>query len=189
MSPGFELVEAAPLTMTRIEVLQGDITRLDVECVVNAANTQLAGGSGVDGAIHRAAGPALREACRRLGGCPTGEARITPGFDLPARWVIHAVGPVYRDGTRNEAALLAAAHRNALALVVEHDIGSVAFPAISCGAYGYPVDEAARIAVAEVVSFVEHDNEERRIVFCCFDERVRDAYRQALEALNSEADE
>ena len=137
-----------------IEVVEGDITALPVDAIVNAANSRLLGGGGVDGAIHRAAGPELLEECRGLGGCPTGEARITRGYRLPARHVIHTVGPVWQGGQRGEAELLAACYRNSLALALEHGIHSIAFPAISCGAYGYPVEEAARIAVREVREFL-----------------------------------
>ncbi|HKJ77173.1 MAG TPA: O-acetyl-ADP-ribose deacetylase [Gammaproteobacteria bacterium] len=130
-----------------IRVIEGDITTLEVDAIVNAANTSLMGGGGVDGAIHRAAGPELKEACRPLGGCPTGEARITPGFRLPARYVIHTVGPVWRGGDHEEPGLLEACYRNALELALERDARTIAFPSISTGAYGFPKDEAARIAV------------------------------------------
>lgn len=129
--------------------MQADITRLTVDAIVNAANQTLLGGGGVDGAIHRAAGPQLRAHCARLGGCPTGDARITPGFALPARHIIHTVGPVWQGGRSGEDALLAACYRSVFALVRDHDLRSVAFPAISCGAYGYPWQEAARVAVRE----------------------------------------
>ncbi len=142
-----------------IEVISGDITTLSVDAIVNAANERMLGGGGVDGAIHRAAGPELLEACRAVAEvrpgvrCPTGDARITPGFRLPARFVIHTVGPVWRGGGHGEAELLASCYRNALALARAHTLGSIAFPAISCGAYGYPIAQAAAIAVREVAGF------------------------------------
>ena len=153
----------------KLRAVQADITTLAVDAIVNAANCTLLGGGGVDGAIHRAAGPELLEYCRRFGGCQTGEARITPGFKLPARFVIHTVGPVYADGRHGEPAKLAACYRNSLALAAENGCKSVAFPCISTGVYGYPVGEAARIAVREAVTFLAaHDIE---IVVCCFSGR------------------
>jgi O-acetyl-ADP-ribose deacetylase (regulator of RNase III) len=164
----------------RVEVVEADITKLAVDAIVNAANTRLAGGGGVDGAIHRAAGPGLAAACRRIGGCPTGEARITPGFDLPARWIIHAVGPVWHGGRADEAALLAGCYRNALHLAAEHGVRTIAFPAISCGAYGYPLAEAAAIAVATVVETLGQTSGVERVYLTCFGADVLAAFRGAL---------
>ncbi|MBX3712683.1 MAG: O-acetyl-ADP-ribose deacetylase [Lysobacter sp.] len=167
-----------------IEILQTDITTLDVDAIVNAANRALAGGGGVDGAIHRAAGPALSAACKAIPmvwpfvRCPTGEARITPGFDLPARWIIHAVGPVWSGGREGEPDLLASCYRNALALAQAHDIASIAFPAISCGVFGYPPDQAVDIAVRMVRA---HAPDGMHVVFCLFDDAMASRYRTALE--------
>lgn len=169
-----------------IRVIQGDLTAQALDSVVNAANEGLLGGSGVDGALHRAAGPRLLQACRQVPElrpgvrCPTGEARITPGFDLPARYVIHTVGPVWRGGGHGEARLLAACHRNSLALAAEQGLRSIAFPAISCGAYGYPVDQAARIAVATVAeSLATHGDLD--VIFCCFGPDTFRAFRAAVQ--------
>ena len=166
--------------MNRIEVVEADITTLAVDAIVNAANTSLLGGGGVDGAIHRAAGPALLEECRTLGGCETGQARITRGYRLPARWVIHAVGPVWRGGAQGEPELLASAYRESLRLAANHGVRTIAFPAISCGVYGYPVTEAASIAVGEVRSFLKSDSSIDRVTLTCFGRMVLDAYLRAV---------
>jgi O-acetyl-ADP-ribose deacetylase (regulator of RNase III) len=166
--------------MTQIEVAEADITLLEVDAIVNAANTSLLGGGGVDGAIHRAAGPELLVECRTLQGCPTGEARITQGYQLPARHVIHAVGPIWRGGGDREAELLANCYRTSLQLAFDHQLNSIAFSAISCGVYGYPLDQAATIAVNTVCDILksrEHSLEQ--VIFCCFSEEVASHYRKA----------
>ncbi|MHC5211862.1 MAG: O-acetyl-ADP-ribose deacetylase [Planctomycetota bacterium] len=174
-------VEAAVLA--RMRVHEGDITCLEVDAVVTAANAGLSGGGGVDGAVHRAAGPELLAACRALGGCPTGEARITPGFRLPARHVIHAVGPVWAGGGSGEAEALAAAYRHSLELAVQHSLRTIAFPCISAGVYGYPLDEASAVAVRSVASFLGGHTALREVVFCTFGERATHAVGDALAAL------
>ena len=167
--------------MSRIEIVEGDITRLDVDAIVNAANESLLGGGGVDGAIHRAAGPELLAECRTLGGCPTGEARITSGYRLKARRVIHTVGPVWRGGTQGEPELLARCYRNALALAVVEGLESMAFPAISTGIFGYPLDQATRLAVATVRGeSAAHGNLD--VTFACFDQHTLDIYEKELGA-------
>ena len=168
--------------MTRIEARQGDITRLGLDAIVNAANTSLLGGGGVDGAIHRAAGPELLEECRVLGGCPTGEARITRGYRLPAAWVIHTVGPVYRDGRHGEPELLARCYRSSLALAAERGLTSIAFPAISTGAYRFPIREASRIAVASAREALAQPSSFEQILFVCFSARDLAIYRELIDA-------
>jgi O-acetyl-ADP-ribose deacetylase len=167
----------------RVEIVQGDITALEVDAVVNAANQTLLGGGGVDGAIHRRAGPQLLEACRPLGGCPTGQARITPGFRLPAKWVIHAVGPVWRGGSRGEDDQLASCYRRSLELARQNGAGTIAFPAISTGAYGFPLDRAARIALREVQSQLDVPPRIDRVVFCCFTAGDRETYERLAREL------
>ena len=154
--------------MSLLRAQHADITTLQVDAIVNAANESLLGGGGVDGAIHRVAGPGLLAACRTLGGCPTGEARITDGFDLPARYVIHTVGPVWHGGRMDEADLLAACYRHSLQLAAEHGVRSIAFPAISTGVYGYPLREATRIAVNTVREITENPAMPQEVIFCCF---------------------
>lgn len=164
----------------RLEICTGDITRLDVDAVVNAANETLLGGGGVDGAIHRAAGPELLAECRTVGGCPTGEARITAGYRLPARHVIHTVGPVWRGGEFGEDDLLARCYASAITLAAGHDLASIAFPAISTGAYGFPAQRAALIAVRAVRAALAGAPSLERVVFCCFDADTAALYAQAL---------
>ncbi len=167
---------------SRLAVVEGDITRRQVEAIVNAANTSLLGGGGVDGAIHRAAGPELLADCRTLGGCPTGEARITKGYHLAARWVIHTVGPVWRGGEHGEDELLRDCYRNCFALVRQHQIRSVAFPSISTGAYGFPLERAARIAVSETEACLRANQEIDRVVLVCFGARAYQVYLDAVSA-------
>jgi O-acetyl-ADP-ribose deacetylase (regulator of RNase III) len=163
-----------------IEVIEADITTLKVDAIVNAANSSLLGGGGVDGAIHRAAGPGLLAECRKLGGCETGSAKITGGYGLPASHVIHAVGPVWQGGNSDEAELLASCYRSSLQLAVDHGLKTIAFPAISCGIFGYPLDQAARIAVDEVSAFVAEHGSIEKVSLVCFGEDVLAAFKAAL---------
>lgn len=165
----------------RITLATGDITKLQVDAIVNAANESLLGGGGVDGAIHRAAGPRLLEECRSIGGCPTGEARITGGYDLPARYVIHTVGPVWGGGSRGEAELLASAYRSSLQLARQNGVGTIAFPAISCGVYGYPLEEAAGIAVREISEFLQVSDLPRQVTLIAFSAETERALRRAIQ--------
>jgi O-acetyl-ADP-ribose deacetylase (regulator of RNase III) len=166
--------------VTRFEVVSGDITKLAVDAIVNAANSSLLGGGGVDGAIHRAAGPELLAACRLLGGCKTGDAKITPGFRLPAKYVIHTVGPVWRGGTNGEPELLASCYRRSIELAIENGVRTIAFPAISCGIYGYPIDAAADIAIGETKRVLGESDDIDRVLFVAFGDDVRRALERSL---------
>lgn len=165
----------------RLTIVQGDITRLNVDAIVNAANRMLRRGGGVSGAIHRAAGPGLLEECRTLGGCETGQAKITGGYDLKADWVIHTVGPVWQGGDAGEDELLAQCYRNSLALAQEYPIETIAFPAISTGAFRFPLERATRIAIRETLQFLKENDTPERVILVCYDDRTYDVYQKVLE--------
>ncbi|MGI0016979.1 MAG: O-acetyl-ADP-ribose deacetylase [Nitrososphaera sp.] len=167
----------------RISIIEGDITHQKVDAIVNAANTTLLGGGGVDGAIHRAAGPKLLEECRRLNGCPTGEAKITKGYDLPAKWVIHTVGPIWRDGNSHEDELLASCYKSCLALAEEYHLRTLAFPSISTGANRNPIERAANIAIRETTSFLKENASFERVLIVCFGKQTYDCYQKAASKL------
>ncbi|BCX88052.1 O-acetyl-ADP-ribose deacetylase [Methylomarinovum tepidoasis] len=171
----------------KLRLVKGDITRMEVDAIVNAANSSLLGGGGVDGAIHRAAGPELLEECRKLGGCPTGKAKATQGYRLPAKYVFHAVGPVWHGSDRGEDELLASCYRESLSLAKEYGVHTLAFPAISCGAYGFPVERAARIAIRTLREGLQSQPQIEAVYLVCFDDRTYRAYRQALKELETDA--
>jgi O-acetyl-ADP-ribose deacetylase (regulator of RNase III) len=170
----------------RLKILKGDITQLKVDAIVNAANTTLLGGGGVDGAIHHAAGPDLLDECKKLGGCQIGHAKLTSGYRLQAKYIIHTVGPVWRGGSKGEPQLLSACYESSLSLALQNGFKNIAFSAISCGVYGYPVTQAAAIAINETVNFLKLHNVIESVTFVCFDETVFDAYHQAFDALSHE---
>jgi O-acetyl-ADP-ribose deacetylase (regulator of RNase III) len=167
----------------RIEIVEGDITKMEVDAIVNAANTSLLGGGGVDGAIHRAAGPELLAETRTLGGCPTGEARVTKGYKLPARWVIHTVGPIWSGGKKDEDRLLASCYENTLKAAVQIGAATLAFPSISTGAYRFPLERAINIALRETKSFLQADQSIKKVFFVCFGSEVHEKFQRAFEAL------
>jgi O-acetyl-ADP-ribose deacetylase (regulator of RNase III) len=166
----------------RLAIVTGNVEKQTVDAIVNAANSSLLGGGGVDGAVHQAAGPELLEECRTLGGCAPGKAKITRGYNLPAQWIIHAVGPVWRGGEEGEDELLASCYRSCFELVETHSIKTVAFPAISTGAYAFPVDRAARIALREIEAFLQRNDTVERVIVVCYEQRVYDAYEDARDA-------
>ncbi|MCH8033903.1 MAG: O-acetyl-ADP-ribose deacetylase [Bacteroidetes bacterium] len=171
--------------VNKIEIHKGDITNLKVDAIVNAANTTLLGGGGVDGAIHRAAGKVLLEECKKLNGCKTGEAKITKGYNLSAKYVIHTVGPVWNGGKHNEDELLASCYRNSLKLAVENGIKSIAFPAISTGVYRFPLERAKKIAMDEVTKFLNDNDEIEKLIFVCFDDETRNTYQRTFKLIYS----
>jgi O-acetyl-ADP-ribose deacetylase (regulator of RNase III) len=173
--------------LSRIDVVKGDITKLNVDAIVNAANSSLLGGGGVDGAIHRAAGPDLVHECRLLGGCKTGQAKITKGYRLPAKFIIHTVGPVWNGGTQNEAALLRGCYAACLEIAASRRLASIAFPAISCGIFRYPPEQAVEIAVATTVDFLQATSSSMRVTFVCFEQPLYDLYVTRLNAARDPA--
>lgn len=172
--------------LEKLKVIKGDITQLQVDAIVNAANTTLLGGCGVDGAIHQAAGPELLEECKTMGGCQTGHAKVTKGYNLPAKHVIHAVGPVWRGGSKGETQLLAACYCNALELASQNHCKTIAFPAISCGIYGYPLSQATTIAIKETANFLALHEDIETVYFVCFDDNCYEAYQQTLSTLEDD---
>lgn len=175
------------MMLDRIAVIQGDITQQQVDAIVNAANNSLLGGGGVDGAIHKAAGPGLLAECRQHNGCATGEAKITKGYNLPARWVIHTVGPVWQGGNQGEDELLARCYRSCLALVEQYAIRTIAFSAISTGVYGFPVERASQIAVTEIQRFLESNNSLEQVILVCFSQRSYDYYLSAVKQITEDS--
>jgi O-acetyl-ADP-ribose deacetylase len=171
------------MQLDKIEISRTDITKLRVDAIVNAANTSLLGGGGVDGAIHQAAGPELLEECRKIGGCPTGQARLTRGYRLPAKFVIHTVGPIWNSGHRGEANLLSSCYRESFNIAITQHFKSIAFPAISCGIYGYPVGAAVQIALRETISILTRSSEIRQVIFSCFTDEIFESYSTSLAAL------
>jgi O-acetyl-ADP-ribose deacetylase (regulator of RNase III) len=169
--------------MDRIELIKGDITKLKVDSIVNAANTSLLGGGGVDGAIHRAAGPSLLEFCKTLNGCNTGDAKITPGFNLPAKFIIHTVGPVWKGGENNEDTLLASCYSNSLNAAINKNITTIAFPSISTGIYRFPTERAAKIAVHETRRILKENSTIKKVIFVCYDDGTYNIYRQLIDAI------
>lgn len=172
--------DSRAIVKDRVEAILADITTLEVDAIVNAANNSLLGGGGVDGAIHRAAGPRLLKECRKLNGCKAGQAKITKGYNLPSKFVIHTVGPIWGGGSQNEDELLAGCYRNSLALAAQNDIGTIAFPSISTGAYGFPKERAAKIAVETVSDFISKNANIQKVLFICFDENTRKIYNKLL---------
>lgn len=168
----------------RIEIIKGDITKVDADAIVNAANNSLLGGGGVDGAIHKAAGPELLEACRALNGCKTGDAKITMAYNLPSTYVIHTVGPVWSGGNENEDEFLASAYRRSLQLAADHDVKEIAFPAISTGAFGFPLDRAVKIAAESTVEFLKHNDLPKKVIFVCHSEDSKEIYDKYFSLLN-----